>query len=200
MFFITITGIFRLKWDYYIFWKTETFLVKMIFFTLPFKTIQENFLNIGMTFCIEKLINSWRKLKETSNKSIFYVSLTIYILGQIIILLLTFISHLKKTRQSLLEEIRRGLSTFTFKSIVYFLHYYLLWILLMILYLVTPISSSEAIWGVLFGFQVIAFGTHFLKLYSSWHVFMLSILWELQILFVIFYLFLIHFIDQSKQR
>ena len=50
--FASLIGLIKLRWDYYVFKRVELILLKLIFFTIPLKTLQENFLNVGFTFAI----------------------------------------------------------------------------------------------------------------------------------------------------
>ena len=64
--------------------------------------------------------------------------------------------------------------------------------------LLTPDTKhSFILWITLVGIQMVALGIHIFKIYQTWIHYVLVLIREVQILFVVSFLLATHFIDQS---
>jgi len=168
--------------------------------------LNENFLILWGTLMIN--INliwdlyQWWDLIDAKEVSMISVSSFIIFLYSIGILTLVIVSiwqiNAKKRWVNLLAFVKGLNLKRILSSILYFVHYFGIWMLVSILILMTPdIKLSFLLWIFLAVIQLVAIGIHIFKIYQTWIHYVLVLIREVQILFVVLFLLVNHFIDQS---
>lgn len=83
-------------------------------------------------------------------------------------------------------------------SIIYFLHFIGFRLLLGFLILLTPVIKSYLLWTFILSVQIICLVAHLFKLYEKCICYILTLLREIWLLFIVLYIFSLQFKDQSS--
>lgn len=85
-------------------------------------------------------------------------------------------------------------------SVFYFFHFFLIRVGVTFLIFLSPFISSVYAWGALVLIQGYCTLQHlFVWMYEEFFDYFIAIFWELQIFFVVVYIFMIHFIPQNTE-
>lgn len=167
----------------------------MVVFTIPMKYIQEQFLKLGITLIIE-LFLILSKSKDAATWSFFGVSVSIYIGSQFVLIVFTILSFLKIKCLSFLDVLRNGINKLhLLKQTLYFIHFYTIRLTVILLFSLSSLAPSYILYIILLAIQLISFLLHFIKFYNEWEHYVLSIFREMQILYVVCYLMILHFVN-----
>lgn len=220
IFMITLASLsflFGVRLFYVGFHKFEKFLnslnkklLNSAFIAFPFRFFLENSFFFFVTFAIEigflagKYNTDWRELSHSKIYILGIVIsglciLIIFSIFQIIIYRIIFLFYKWKfTQKSNLYLLTQGFNLrrpiYTF---LYFLHYFFIRIMIALLILFTPFERSVVLWGILFGAQLICLLINIPKIYYDYTTYFLTLIREVQILFVVIYLFSLHYYSEN---
>lgn len=198
---------FSFKWIYKLSGFTNGF-IKFSLLTYPIRFLLENFMKLWGTFNIEanRLSGQWGKYlnsnhwnlenQATSSTNIVLINFSGFIILAYIGFEITLIIFSLNPRQPKISQNSR-LSTFLkglnlkrrLFPIIYFLHFLGLWLLLGFLILLTPAIKSYLLWILILSVQILCLFAHVFKLYEKCICYMLTILREIWLLFIVLYLF-----------
>ena len=84
--------------------------------------------------------------------------------------------------------------------ILYYAHFFVLWISIGILIFITPLVPSIPLWIIVILLQLTGVVIHLVqKLYKVWFDYFIALYREVQLTFICGYLFILHFVDQSTE-
>ena len=106
------------------------------------------------------------------------------------------LSGTKSKLDVVVKDLNRTHKLFPF---LYYLHFVLVRIIVGLCIFLSAYVDSVILWGVLSGIQLLFFFYHFIKLYEKCTIRVLAMLRELQILFVVLFIFALQFKDQSTE-
>lgn len=187
-------------------------LLNSAFIAFPFWFFLENMFSFMVNFSIEVgfLAGKYKQSRRSLESSNIYtigiiisglIILLIFSILQILIYRMIFLLYKRWFDQKsklfmLVQGLNMKRSIYIF---IYFAHYFFIRIIIAILILFTPFERSVVLWGILFGVQIICLLINTPKMYSDYVTYFLTILREVQILFVVIYIFSLHYFEITDE-
>jgi hypothetical protein len=170
--------------------KVSIMIFKMIFFAFPMKYIFQNYFIFlaTMVFEISRKEEGRRELMADETKSIILglVILVIVSVGLFVILTIGLVRLHKWRRNSFFAFVFDGLNrTSRLQIIIYYTHFFLIRILIIMFLGISPSGSSNGIWMALANLQVLFIILNIRKIYPQLQHNTINVLTEILILIVI---------------
>lgn len=175
-------------------------MLVFVIIAIPAWFFCENFFKVLVTFILDLNDGQGRSLRNTTLKIFLGISGFFLLVYFVLIIVFVVIVIWKSKTKSRLAHITKGLNQkskwFVF---LYYFHYFGIRLLIAFLIFLSKYVESFYLWLLLSLFQLLIVILHAIKLYDGFINYILVFIWEVQILFVIATLTVLHKFDSKSE-